>query len=254
MNNVLRLGVMVFSTLAAVLVLLCFLVYVGDQPRAAQQASQEQRLRLANLAGSCASSVGSDGYGVFRTSRPTVISGERGDIRVPCKIELRRGGSLRLSNVDLISRSLIISDFEPNEESRVTIEGSTLTGTGEAGFLTQLSDSSDSIAIERSTVDYPLGVWARATGTADASSDGGRIDVTDSTLRSLDSHTDGIQLTTGDETGIGNFVDLKLETVQLDSDLDPSIKRIMLLAGDCRLERVEGYSGACDPEDMVQQQ
>lgn len=256
MVNAMRLVLMTLALTVFLAALALCIVIGGRAVQAAQEVTGESKLRLANLAGSCASSVGDDGYGIFEVERPTVISSEEGEIGVPCKIRLERSSSLTLSNVTLRSKNLIVSDFGSNGESKLRIEDSRLTGTEQAAFFAQLSDASDSVVIERSTLDYPGAIWARAFGPVDGGDrDGGRMDVTASTLRSLGPETEGVQLVVGSETGVGNFVDLQIETVQLDPDLDPRARKAVLMAGECRMERVTGYGdAACDPEDALLQE
>lgn len=256
MGKTLRLGIMILA-IGLMMAAVGYYVATGSRfTQATQQSPTEQKLRLANLAGDCESSVGDDGYGVFKVERPTVISSEDGEIGVPCKIRLERGGSLALNDVNLRTKNLVVSDYGSNGESKIRIEDSMLTGVGQTAFFVQLSDAADSIAIESSTLDYPGAIWTRAFGPVDGGDpDGGRVNVTASTLRSLGPETEGIQLIVGSETGVGNFVDLQIETVQLDPDLDPRARKALLVAGECRMERVTGYGDAvCDPEDALLQE
>lgn len=117
--------------------------------------------------------------------------------------------------------------------------------------MVQLSDRNDVISIGGSTIDYPLFVWARVVGLGENASGGGRIDATASTIRSTDPKTEGIQLVVSDRDGVGNFVDLNLEAPRLSPESNPNAREIVLLAGECRTERVQGYTGICDPEDAA---
>lgn len=242
----------VLSVLLCSLVAATYFVFVGViRPAQEQTTADGQRLRLANLAGKCESTRGEDGFGVFEVDRATVLTDESGEIATPCRLSIKEGGSLTMNGVELRSRTFAIEDNDSNGRTTVDIHNSTLTGTEEAGVYINLLDPDDSISISSSTLEYSLGIYARSLGAQGEDNDGGHIEATQSSLTSLGPDTEGIQLMAGEDTGSATFVDLKLDTVQLTPENDTQSKKILLLAGECRMERVEGYSGACSLEDAA---
>lgn len=257
MTNAIRLVAMLVGVGLALLALV-YLV-AGNAPQASQKggpnqpqdnnAQLEQKIGIKELAEGCASSIGQGDFGEFKIDRRVIISNEDGQIPVPCKVSLGFGGELTLNNVQLRTRNLIITDGKPNGKSRVRLENSTLTGVERSGFFMRLSDAEDSLSMHRWTLDYPLSVWARVFGEVSGAQGGGRIDITASEIRSLDPKSEGIQLVTSSAGGVGNFVGLKLKTVEWNPDIAPNVQNALLVAGECRTERVEGFTGACDPGD-----
>lgn len=259
MNNTLKLSVMMLGLLLTLSVPLYLAVRggnqetvetgVADEPGSRTQGQDneddEQEIALATLAKTCASSVGPDGFGTVSINRPSVVEESRGEIGVPCNIKLGPGGSLAFEEVELRSQSLSISDQGPNGKSKVRIAGSSFTGKAGSGFFAQLSDREDSVVISGSTLDYPLSLWVRAVGVADGAEGGGRVHATASTLRSTDPKGDGIQLVAHTGDGVGHFVKLKLEAPRLSPNLKPNAKNILLLAGKCRMQNIQGYAGTC---------
>lgn len=210
-----------------------------------------QKLGIRELAERCASSKGQNRFGEVKIDRKVIVSNEAGEITVPCKVNLALGGELTLNKVQLRTKHLVITDYKPNGENRVRVENSTISGDGESGFLLRLSDPVDRLGFHHSNFDYPLSFWASVQGTTDGGNEGGgRIDVTASEIRSSDPKSEGIQLIASDVVGVGNFVGLKLNTVEWNPRIAPGDKNTILLADSCHVEQVEGFTGPCDPDNI----
>lgn len=247
----LRIWAVLFFLLCSI-VAATYFVFIGViRPAQEQTTIDEQRLRLANLAGRCESTRGEDGFGIFEVNRRIKVSDESGEITTPCRVSIKEGGSLTMEGVELQTKTFAIEDGGSNGKTTVDIRNSTLKGTEEAGVYINLLDPDDSISISGSTLEYPLGIYARSLGAQGEDDDGGNIEATQSSLTSLGPNTEGIQLMAGEDTGDATFVDLKLDTVQLTPGNGTQSKKILLLAGECRMERVEGYSGVCTLEDAA---
>lgn len=204
---------------------------------------------LDDLASRCAQSVGEDGFGEVSIEGRLIVSNETGEILVPCRVRLERGGHLQLNNVKLRSKHLVISDYEPNGKTRVRFNNSDLIASGKFGFLLQLSDAEDSVAVHRSTLNYPLSVWVRISGQAQNSPGGGRIEVKNSTARAADPESeDGIQFVAGEIGGKAEFNKLTLDTGKPEGEY----QNALLFAGDCKTKQVEGFPNRCGPEAMLQ--
>ncbi len=263
MTKAVRIGAMALLSGLALLALAYFVARGANAPDAAQQkgqqkqqqANQGQKTRLSDIASACASSVNEKGFGEFVVSSKTIISNEEGEIATPCFIKLERGGELTFNRVKIRSKALHIGDKEANGGGRVRLENSEFYGTDERSELfVRLSDPEDAIALLGSTLDYPSGILARIVSkeaNGSASGEGGDIDVTGSTLRSLDPKSQGIELVTGSQSGKMNLVNLDVDTVQVDPDLDPKYKKTFFTAKDCHLENLRGVPDtiSCDADD-----
>lgn len=256
MSARIRIGLMALAVIALLSLLAWFVAGAGDYLGGARQNNggndgngAVQNGGLDDLAARCASSIGEDGFGRVTIDRHLTISGETGEISVPCRVRLERGGWLQLNNVELRSKHLSISDYEPNGETRVGIKNSELTATGPHGFLLQLSDAEDSVSIHHSKIDYPLSVWVRISDlNPEVEAGGGRMDVTNSTVRADDPESeDGIQFVADEIGGEAKFNKLRLDTGVLEGEF----QNAMLFAGECEVHQVEGYPNRCGPEAIV---
>lgn len=166
-------------------------------------------------------------------------------------MRLERGGSLKLDNVRLLSKHLLVSDYEPNGETKVQLNNSDLVASGRHGFLLQLSDAEDSLAVHHSTLDYPLAVWARVSDRAKTAADspgGGLIEVTNSKVLARDPQSDdGIQFVAGEIGGRAKFLKLRLDTAEPAA----GFQNALLFAGECRAEQVEGAPNRCDARAVL---
>lgn len=257
MSAPVRIGLMAFAVIVLLALLVWFGLGAGDYVGGAQQNNARNDNNgggrnggLEDLASKCTSSVGEDGFGSVTIDRRLIISGENGEISVPCRVRLEKGSSLRLNNVKLRTKHLSISDYEPNDETPVRIENSELIATGRHGFLLQLSDAEDSVEVRRSKIDYPLSVWVRVSDLdQEAEVGGGRIAVTNSTVRADDPESaDGIQFVAGEIGGKAKFNKLKLDTGAPEGEFQNAI----LFAGECKVQRVEGYPNRCGTEAILE--
>jgi len=261
-NRALRLGLMAFAVAALLSLLVWFAAGGHEQLDGAQQGSQSDRNTdqageksgggngtLTNLASMCASSVGEDGYGKVTIDHHLTISNETGEIPVPCRMHLERGGWLKLNKVQLRSKYLSVSDYGSNGETRVVVNNSDLLATGRHGFFLQLFDAEDSVAVHHSTFDFPLSVWVRISDQREDAPGGGRIEVTNSTVRSVDPQSeDGIQFVAGELGGEARFSKLRLYTGEPEGEY----QNALLFAGECEPQQVEGFPNRCGPEAMLQ--
>lgn len=256
MNNTLRVFLMTAIVAGVLAPLLWFAAgseerVPKDQQGSAVEAGQANSNRgstIGELASRCARSVGEDGFGEVAIKRRLTISNQRGEIPVPCRVRLERDGWLTLNNVELESSHLSISDYEPNGETRVRFNNSELTASGGHGFLLQLSDAEDSVAIRNSTLDYPLSVWVRVSDRAEESFGGGRIEVLNSEVRAADPESeDGIQFVAGEVGGEARFLNLELDT----NDPRSGYQNALLFADECVARQVEGLPDQCGPEAML---
>ncbi|MFP5377975.1 MAG: hypothetical protein ACLGIO_14495 [Acidimicrobiia bacterium] len=198
------------------------------------------RWTLSDIAASCASSVGSDGFGRVDITEAVHAANETVAIAVPCRLVLHAGASMTLNRIQLSSRHLVIRDDDEPGPNAVRIEHSELRGLEGSGFLLDLHDPSDSYAMESSTIVYDKSVWVRVLGNREDSEGGGSVVAIASTIRSSGPRSEGIQLVAGDTGGgTASFVRLVLETTAEEGSI--------LLAEDCRAEGIVGAPEECKP-------
>ncbi len=202
-------------------------------------ASAQTTTTLSELADVCEANVDADGLGVVQVNSPVVATDEVVDIDGPCQILLGPAGALRIEGVTLTSDRLLIRDDDSPGANRVEILNSTLTGR--SGRLTiTLFDSTDSVQIAGSTLDYPTAVNVRVGAVRDEDYGGGVIEVSSSTIRARGPDSEGIQLLASDiGGGIARFVDVTLET--------PGDEPRLLLADNCQSTNVDGAPADCEP-------
>lgn len=193
---------------------------------------------LVALDAECRDSLGDDGFGAVTIDERTIISNETGEITVPCRLTLTSEGDLTLNNVRLTTSHLVVQDGDAVATQRLRFDNSTLTGTPDSVFLLDLYDEDDTFSLHRSTLDYDASVWIRVVGNRDAEAGGGRLTVTNSTVRSLGERTQGVQLVAGASNGgRATFTSLTVET--------PG--DVVLLAENCRATSLVGASPECGP-------
>lgn len=269
MSNAIRLGLM-GAVFAAVLVALTLLLLVGGggSPGAQQDAKKNGSARgnaqVTKIADGCASSVGEDGFGTYRISGRLTISNEEGEIKAPCRLVLERNGRLFLNNVKLRTNNLTIvdqaravddpsalgsSDVRTNGETSVRINASELRAAGDHGFLVDLFDADDSVFVHNSTLDYPVNVWVRASGVSDGGEGGGRIEMTNSDVRSAKAGSDqvNVQVVAGEQGGFAKFNQVRFDTVPTRTG-NPDV---LLFAASCQREKVQGGPKECDPAGVA---
>ena len=193
---------------------------------------------LAALGRRCAASVRPDGVGVVALDAPLVARDETAEIPVPCRVELGRGASIVLERVRLRADHLAVGDDGPNGRSWVSVISSTISGAESSGFSVDLADSDDSFSLHDSTVDFGLSVLVTVHGVAPPEG-GGRIEVTESVVRSRGPGTRGIALVASERGGTAVFSGVTLDA--------PEGATRLLFAGTCRAERVTGAPARCSP-------
>lgn len=194
--------------------------------------------RIEALAADCAADIGGDGFGSATIDRELIISNETGEIGVPCRILLIGGGELKLNNVHLTARHLVLRDDDQAAAQTIQFDNSELTGAPDSGFLLDLHDEGDAVAIHNTVIAFDRSVWIRVVGNRDDQVGGGRLTVTNSTMRSTGAGTQGIQLVAGDSHG-GRAV---FNSLTLDTPGD-----VVLLAEDCKANGLIGAPPECGP-------
>lgn len=220
-----RRGVVVTAVTVAVVAIAIFLARPG--PIATAPAGV-----LAGLARQCASSVGPEGFGRAVISKPLRVVGETAEITVPCRFLLQRGGRLTLERTHLRTRHLYVSDDSMNGATSVDVLTSTITGVDASGFQLDLADPDDHLSVQGSTIDYALSVWATV-----GAGGGGRVEISDTVLRSQDPHTQGISILASENGGVATFTNVALEA-------PPEATRL-LFAGQCAMVGVTGGPPRC---------
>lgn len=128
MNSTMRLVLVTLASVAVLAALAWLSISAIVGPAQANRNGEAGNSRggkdaeITKLANQCSASVGEDGFGNVTIDRRLTISNESGEIPVPCRIRLNEGGSLKLNNVDLASKHLSISDYQPNGETRVVFK------------------------------------------------------------------------------------------------------------------------------------
>lgn len=195
---------------------------------------------LARVADQCRNSVGPDGFGRALVNDRLVVSNASVDLAVPCRVVLASHGHIILNNVRLSSRHLILEDGDEHGSNLVRINNSVLTGDPDSGLLLELRDEDDRVEVHNSTVDYDRSVWIRVFGSRDSQLGGGRLVVTNSSVRSEGPATQGIELIAGDVNG-GRAI---FTSVELGSP-----QEILLLAETCTANELRGAPTDCGPLD-----
>lgn len=227
-----------FAGATAAIAAVAVISYTALDQVAHAGAHSQGNATIKMLADACASSVGADGFGGVTISGKTIISNEAGEITVPCRLRFAPGASLTLNNVRLSSRHLSIRDVEQSGATTVRVENSQLLGAADSGFLLDLYDSQDWFALHNSTISYDRSVWVRVSGNRATELGGGRIDVTNSTIRSFGQTSEGIQLVAGESNGgRAQLLALTLES--------PAEK--IVFAEDCKAIRLVGAPSECGP-------
>src|ERR1700752_4469354 len=157
---------------------------------------------FADVVSACSASQDSSGFGSATLTNSLTVSGQTASLNIPCTIHLTNGAKLTVQSSTITTAKLIVADDSPGTSgSSVAIQSSTLTGSQGAGLLVQLQHASDTIAVDKSTVSYPLSFYLLIHNT-DGSGTAGAIEANHDTVTSNAATTDGIHLVAD---GTGNF-------------------------------------------------
>lgn len=177
---------------------------------AAAIATLNGTVTLSDVARACTAAASSSQAGAV------VIRGNLRDenshvtITVPCAVQLDGTASVTRANVILDSQTLNFSDKASTAGKTIfTLAHVQFTGQGDAGLLIELTDPPDRTAIAASTLDYPLGIAIRATGTRTVPDSGGTVAVADSTFTAEGPTSAGVAISASSSNGmvqIGNPV------------------------------------------------
>ena len=224
----------VMPLLVSASVLTAIVAHTGSQARAVGP------LTLADLINQCAATVGTDGFGSATIDRDLVINGQTGTLSTPCVLHLSNGAQISINSAHLTTHHLYVTDDGPGtRSSSIQVNGSTLTGNGEAGFFIRLRHAADRTNVNGSTIDYSLSVWIVVSGIGSGTdAGGGTIDANGSTFRSNGLQTQGIRMMTDPKTGTGNFVSDNFQTTYSEG-------QALLLAGTCNKVSVVGAPQYC---------
>jgi hypothetical protein len=189
------------------------------------------------VAGQCASSVGSDGYGSATITQDLYVLNETDDLSQPCVLHLAGTAGIVITNSQIRTRHLVIVD-EGTGPHTIQLEHSSLAAAGTHGLVLRLQNAHDRLLIQDSSITYPLAIWILINGI-DPNPGGGEIDVIGSTLQSTDPASSGIDLIVAAAGGVGNFVN---DTFVMPSGAN---QVALLYAGTCKEQSVTGAVPVC---------
>jgi hypothetical protein len=146
-------------------------------------------------------------------------------------------GGLKINNSTITTKNLIVRGVGADTGStrQFQLNNSTISADGSSGLLVTLPGDGDAIDIHHSEISYPLSAWLRAgrNGT-----DGGALTVTNSTITSQGSGTQGVELLAGTTSGA---VTINYTTV-VDGGLTG---QGLVLAGTCNEHQTTGVAQIC---------
>jgi hypothetical protein len=159
---------------------------------------------LAELAAACAATASPTQSGAV------VLEGGLKDqhatvtFTVPCAVQLPGAASVKLNDVTVHSQSLNFSDTAFGAgDNTIQFSNVTLTGSGEAGFLVELSDPADHVKMETAELAYPMGIIIQLQGGRTEPDSGGAVELHHSTL--VAQGTDSAGITIGASTHQGSI-------------------------------------------------
>ena len=165
----------------------------------------QKQKALSYIARQCADQKDPSGFGVAFISDQH-IQNERGRISVPCKLYLRPGTTLQMTNVHLETKHLLIDDTpmpQPDgavrQPTHIVLNHTRFIGS-DAGFQIKSPTKGSTVSIMDSTIDYPLSVGV-SVGQGDDDNNASLV-VHHNTMRSKGEATQGIMLVS---TGKGIF-------------------------------------------------
>lgn len=177
----------------------------------AWQTKRHRPITLTKLEQQCRKQIDSDGFGNV-TIGSANIQNQKGNLSSPCKVHLKPGSTLQLSNVQLLTNNLLIDNWQPSKKpdrqrpSHIIFNKVSLAGA-EAGFQIQLNASSSTVAIKNSQIDYSKSVGV-SVGSGDKDSKSS-IDLSNSKITSKGNDSEGILfVSTGQATFTDNHFEL----------------------------------------------
>jgi hypothetical protein len=197
-----------------------------------------------------------------------------GDLPVPWRVDLANGSQVTILYSHLRTGTLVFGDnlLDPSvgggsgggsqiqhalpggtgalpstgatvRAASVTIDHSTLIGSTDSGFNVDLWKATGALTIRASTLDYPhaIGVSVGEKGWSQFAPHlgGGRIEVSNSTIRSLGTNSYGIVFTTSSPNGVAMFAHDRFE-------VSPGVASPRLVADSCREDDVQGDPYHCN--------
>lgn len=163
---------------------------------------------LAKIAQQCASSVGSDGFGVASVKGKQTISHQSANIGVPCRLQLYPGAALTMLDVALATNKLFIGDnLSATQATSLSLTRVMFKGNA-AGLQISLKAKGSRVDINRSQLNYPLSVGVAVGADEDVTA---RLSILGSELQSTGNLSEGIVLvSTGRAIFKGNKFSLSL--------------------------------------------
>lgn len=167
----------------------------------AVKLNEQQSISLKSIQKQCSRLRESDGFG--RALIGSVhLKNESIEISQPCKVILKDGASLQLTNVTLKTNNLVILNQKNAKKSAHLIINKSNLSSPKGGFQTQFKTSASSVSVKDSSFSYPLSVgFAVGEGDEDTSA---ALRVNNSTFASLSSESEGINLVTSGKAIIKN--------------------------------------------------
>jgi hypothetical protein len=196
---------------------------------------------FTSVVSQCNSAAGGPGGAVVTISVPVVGTPGSYSINEPCALHITGHGSIYLTDVQLTSSALLISDDASASATFVDIAASTLQGST-GGLQITLTQQADTISITSSTLAFADGVWlwAGQLNPSSSQSDGGAIHIANSSLQSAGATSQGIRVLAGPSTGVVTVTSVTFDTTFANPVSGGS--GVLLMAGVC--EELEAPAGS----------
>ncbi len=192
---------------AAIAGVLCSLAACGQQdtlePAAPTVGVTPMTLAQLSVACEASASKEADGVGVVKLRGDLRDANSAVRIGQPCLIELAATSRVQLNNVQVTSSTLNIDDLGAAAgTNQVQLQRVTFTGVDSgAGLVVSLSDPTDTLRTEASSLSYPAGIAIEVAGTRDQDNSGGDIALINSQLAASGAQGHGVSLTASEHTG-----------------------------------------------------
>lgn len=162
-------------------------------------------------------------------------------IDAPCLITLAPAAKVTLDNVTITGQILnLVDDPSDAGENAIKLRHVTINGQAGSGFLVELRDVGDTLEVEDSTLDFPLGIVFKVFGHRDDENSGGSIRMERTSL-AADDDAEGVVLLTSEHTGVITLVETTIA----------SPAGILLIAGECEA-LIQGDKLDCSVPSVVE--